>query len=166
MQNPAGNRTNLGRRWNHPPNLADGLGGCNPLGRQRPCEMKSKIIAIAFVSLLLTGCTSVYTSGCVTTVQNRFFGIQVTSTTATSQMPQITVGAGSSFITVYPTSTNQMYCAPFFSTATAHTTWNPFRGGSGQKSSARATSQPPSAEQTRQRPQSSPRRQHPQPAPL
>lgn len=87
------------------------------------------LLALLIPALLLTGCSSVYTNGCVTTVQNRFLGIQVTSSSSTTATPSILFGAGSSLVTVYPTSTNPVYCAPFFSTAQSETSANPFNVG-------------------------------------
>ena len=84
------------------------------------------MLALALPALCLTGCTSVYTNGCVTTVQNRFFGFQVTATSSTTGTPSALLGAGSSLVTIYPTSTNPLYCAPFFSTASGNATANPF----------------------------------------
>ena len=80
---------------------------------------------------LVSGCalTQEYTHGCVTTIQSRGFGIRLTATSSTTATPEIDLGAFSSLITVYPTSTNQLYCTPFFSTAMANATSNPFDVG-------------------------------------
>ena len=87
------------------------------------------LLALLLPVLLLTGCVaykSTSNAGYVTTVQNRFFGMQVTTTSSSSGTPSVLLGAGSSLVTIYPTSTNALYCAPFFSTASGNATANPF----------------------------------------
>jgi len=87
------------------------------------------LLALGAIAVSLTGCTSVYTNGCVTVVQTRGFGLRVTATGSSTSTPEIDFGAFSSYMSVYPTSTNALSCAPFFTTATANTTINPFDVG-------------------------------------
>ena len=89
----------------------------------------STLLLLGALAAVSTGCTSVYTNGCVTTVQQRFFGLNITSTSASTQTPSIQLGAGSSIVQIEPTSTNMLYAAPFFSTAQANASWNPFDVG-------------------------------------
>jgi len=110
-------------------------GGSVPLGQPPIVSPLPKVrrlvtlLALGAIAVSLTGCTSVYTNGCVTVVQTRGFGLRVTATGSSTSTPEIDFEAFSSYMSVYPTSTNALSCAPFFTTATANTTINPFDVG-------------------------------------
>ena len=97
--------------------------------------MKTKIALLSTLALAtavsqLTGCTSAYlASKKDVTLIERGFGIRVftsASSTGNTAMPEVDCGAFSSIIHINNTSTNQLYSAPQFSTASAIATANPF----------------------------------------
>jgi hypothetical protein len=94
--------------------------------------MKNKNTLLTSITLLAlcSGCTSAYlSSNKDVTLIERGFGIRVlTSATSTGNtaMPEVDCGAFSSIIHINNTSTNQLYSAPQFSTASAISSANPF----------------------------------------
>jgi hypothetical protein len=93
--------------------------------------MKTTLLIPALALVLgLTGCTSAYlNSNKDVTLIERGFGIRMlTSATSTGNtaLPEVDCGAFSSIIHINNTSTNQLYSAPQFSTASAMASANPF----------------------------------------
>lgn len=71
------------------------------------------LILVGVLTLgLFTGCTTALKSDKIVLVKSRWFGINITATTETSQTPKIRLGWGSEVFAMIPTATNQPINAP------------------------------------------------------
>jgi hypothetical protein len=119
---------------------SDGPAGAPAGTAAAPCRKSSltmntttqlPLLALPLIlSAYCTGCTPAYlASNKDVTLIERGFGIRVlasAASTGNTALPEVDCGAFSSIIHLSNTSTNALYAAPTFSTASAMATANPF----------------------------------------
>ena len=96
----------------------------------RPRSMLAPLLAAVLLpAVLLTGCTTALKSDKIVTVKQRVFGVVVETSSSTSGTPNVKLGLVSTVFHMVPTSTNQLFAAPYVDSYELQHTANPFALG-------------------------------------